>query len=150
MCDALCRLGGGDFPTPEALLAVPAADLARDTPLGYRVRTVHELARRTVEGRLPLDELATAGRFGEASAALADVWGVGPYARQHALMLVGDFSGIPVDCEVLKYLRGAHFDGRPVTAAEAVAPYAAFGPHRFLAFKFARMARRAAAAGGPA
>ncbi len=144
MCDALCRLGNGDFPTPAEVLAIAPDDLARQTPLGYRVRTVHELARLTADGRLPLDEWAAAGRFAEASAALGGVWGVGPYARKHALMLLGDFSDIPVDCEVLKYLRTTHFDGRPVSAAEAVAPYAEFDRFRFLAFKFGRMARRAA------
>jgi hypothetical protein len=57
-------------------------------------------------------------------------------------MLLGDYSTIPVDSEVLKYLSVAHFSGAKVKARDAVKPYENYGNFRFLAFKFARMARK--------
>ena len=67
---------------------------------------------------------------------------VGPYCVTHMLVLLGSYSDIPVDSEVLKYLRRTHFDGKAVKPAEAVRPYDRYGSFRFLAFKFARMGRR--------
>jgi 3-methyladenine DNA glycosylase/8-oxoguanine DNA glycosylase len=142
MCERLCEIGGGDFPTPRQVLKYSPARLARRVPLGYRSRTVLEIARRTEEGKLPLDEWAAAGDFERVRGALREVWGVGPYALSHMLVMLGDYSSIPVDCEVLKYLQAAHFGGAEVTAKEAVGPYERYGRHRFLAFKFGRMARK--------
>jgi 3-methyladenine DNA glycosylase/8-oxoguanine DNA glycosylase len=142
MCERLCEIGGGNFPRPRDVLRYGEKRLVRKVPLGYRIRTVMTVARLVEQGRLPLDELAEAGKFDEASEILKNIWGIGPYARAHILMLLGDYSRIPVDCEVLNYLRTVHFAGRKVSQAEAVAPYERFGRFSFLAFKFGRMARK--------
>jgi hypothetical protein len=57
------------------------------------------------------------------------------------LVLLGSYERIPVDSEVLKYLRQTHFGGEHVSAKEAVKPYDSYGKYRFLAYKFGRMAR---------
>ena len=75
-------------------------------------------------------------------ARLKEIWGVGPYALSHILVLLGDYSNIPVDCEILRYLRDVHFGGRAVSEKEAVTPYEEYGSYRYLAFKFGRMSRR--------
>lgn len=142
MCRRLCELGEGSFPAPRQILRYSPARLARKVPLGYRSRTVHALAKLTEDGRLPLDEWAAAGQFERVRETLGAVWGVGPYALSHMLVMLGDYSTIPVDCEVLRYLQAAHFNGRQVSAAEAVRPYEPFGRWRYLAFKFGRMARK--------
>ena len=74
--------------------------------------------------------------------ALAGIKGVGPYCVSHMIVLLGDYSEIPVDSEVLKYLRKTHFRGKAVSPAKATRPYEKYGSFRFLAFKFARMGRR--------
>ena len=73
---------------------------------------------------------------------MASVWGLGPYSVAHMLVLLGDYSEIPVDSEVLSYLRDTHFGGKAVSTKKAVKPYETYGKFRFLAFKFGCMARR--------
>jgi 3-methyladenine DNA glycosylase/8-oxoguanine DNA glycosylase len=142
MSAALCDLGGGNFPVPKLLLRYTEPKLARVVPLGYRARTVLDIARRSDAGKLPLDEWAAAGDWERVAALLDVIWGIGPYAAAHIRMLLGDFSTIPVDGEVLKYLRGVHFNGRPISPKKAVEPYAHHGRFQFLAFKFGRIARK--------
>jgi N-glycosylase/DNA lyase len=142
MCERLCLLDGDNFPTPEKVLALSEADLAKRTSCGYRAKTIRLVAKLTAEGKLRLDEWAREGEFDRAKASLKEIWGIGPYALNHVLVLLGDYSAIPVDSEVLAYLRKVHFRGKEVSAIEAVKPYGRYGRYAFLAFKFGRMARR--------
>jgi 3-methyladenine DNA glycosylase/8-oxoguanine DNA glycosylase len=142
MCEKLCELGNGNFPTPTQLSSYSPKRLARRVPLGYRSRTVLEVARLTIAGDLPLDDWAAEKQFDRIKIALKNIWGIGEYALNHILMLLGDFSAIPVDSEVLKYLSKTHFSGKKVSARDAVTPYARYGDFQFLAFKFGRMARK--------
>jgi len=142
MSDALCALDGGGFPTPELVLKYSARTLAARAPLGYRAETVRTIAKLTADGKLPLDEWAGCGDWEHVRSALAAIRGVGPYSVNHMLVLLGWYGNIPVDSEVLKYLRETHFDGQAVAAGQAVQPYGRYGQYRFLAYKCHRMARR--------
>ena len=142
MCHGLCSLNAGAFPTPQVILRHSLARLTRTAPLGYRARTVREAARLFAEGRMPLDNWAQDRDFGRIRAALLQIWGVGPYCADHMLVLLGCYGHIPVDSEVLRYLRNTHFGGKPVSQEKAVSPYEAYGDWRYLAFKFSRMARK--------
>ena len=142
MCDALCGLDGGGFPTPEILLKYSARQLAAEVPLGYRAETVRTVARLTAGGELALDEWAAAGDWDCVRSSLAAIRGVGPYSVNHMLVLLGWYGAIPVDSEVLRYLRETHFAGKPVGAKKAAEPYDGYGDFRFLAYKFQRMGRR--------
>jgi 3-methyladenine DNA glycosylase/8-oxoguanine DNA glycosylase len=127
MCQALCELDGGSFPDPEPIVRLSVARLARAAPLGYRAKTVRHIARLFAHGKLPLDSWAEAGEFDRIQAELLRIPGVGPYCVNHMLVLLGCYEHIPVDSEVLRYLRNAHFQGRQVSAQEAVAPYERYG-----------------------
>ena len=140
MVERLCVIGDGDFPTPVQVLEQSERRLARTTSCGYRARTIRIIADQTAQGKLPLDAWAGAGDFSRIKDALMPIWGIGPYALHHIMVLLGDYSTIPVDSEVLKYLRATHFDGRKVSERVAVRPYERFGEHRYLAFKFGRVA----------
>jgi 3-methyladenine DNA glycosylase/8-oxoguanine DNA glycosylase len=142
MCQKLCELASGNFPSPAQLSRYSPTRLATKVPLGYRSKTVLEIARLTIAGDLPLDEWAHAKQFDRIKSALENIWGIGPYALSHILMLLGDYSTIPVDSEVLKYLSHTHFAGAKVKPKDAVKPYENYGNFQFLAFKFARMARK--------
>ena len=142
MCEQLCALDGGGFPTPELLLQFSARRLASKVSLGYRTDTVCSLARLSAAGKLPLDEWAARGEYEQVRAALRAVRGVGPYSINHMLVLLGWYGDIPVDSEVLRYLRQTHFSGAPASPDEAVQPYERYGRYRFLAYKFGRMAGR--------
>jgi N-glycosylase/DNA lyase len=142
MCEALCSLDSGGFPSPDVLLRYSTRQLARKTPVGYRARTIRAVAKLTAESKLPLDEWAGSSDFATIRERLTAIWGLGPYSVAHMLVMLGDYGEIPVDSEVLSYLRETHFRSRHVTAKEAVKPYERYGKFRFLAFKFGRMARR--------
>jgi 3-methyladenine DNA glycosylase/8-oxoguanine DNA glycosylase len=142
MCESLCRLKEGAFPTPESLLQYSVTDLAQKVPLGYRAETVLDIAKLFHEDNPPLDELARTGQFQAIKDFLKRINGVGPYSVNHMLVLLGYYGEIPVDSEVLKYVSKTHFRGKPITPKQAVAPYDEYGDFRFLAYKFLRMAQR--------
>jgi len=142
MSDALCALDGGGFPTPELVLKHSTRQLAGKVPLGYRAETVRTVARLAADGKLPLDQWAAAGDWDRIRECLTAIRGVGPYSINHMLVLLGWYGNIPVDSEVLQYLRCTHFGGRAVPAEQAVQPYGRYGQYRFLAYKCHRMARR--------
>ena len=142
MCRSLCRLDGASFPCPEAIVRMSVSELARAAPLGYRAKTVHHIARLFIDGKLPLDSWAEAGEFDRIRTALLQIPGVGSYCADHMLVLLGCYEHIPVDSEVLRYLRGTHFRGEPVSAQRAVSPYERYGRWRYLAYKFSRIGQR--------
>ena len=142
MSDALCALDGGGFPTPEIVLKNSTRRLAARVPLGYRAATVRTVAKLTADGKLPLDQWAAAGDWDRIRSSLAAIRGLGPYSVNHMLVLLGWYGDIPVDSEVLTYLRDTHFGGRAVAADKATQPYGRYGQFRFLAYKCHRMARR--------
>lgn len=142
MAESLSALAGGGFPSPEDLLPYSPKRLAKLAPVGYRAGTIIDLARRCAEGRLAVDGWAQEGDFARVREALGGIKGFGPYSVNHVLVLLGSYDGIPVDSEVLAYLRRTHFDGREVGPGEAVQPYDRYGRFRFLAFKFGRMGRK--------
>ena len=143
MCEKLCALDpDGNFPTPQRILDFSERQLASRTACGYRAKTILTVARLFANEKLPLDDWAARKEFDRIAAALQPIWGIGPYALSHILVLLGDYRTIPVDSEILKYLSKTHFKGRKVTAKRAVEPYERFGDFRYLAFKFGRMSRR--------
>jgi len=139
MCQALCRFGEGAFPTPTSLLAFNERRLAACIPLGYRARTVLTLAKLYDQRRLPFDDWAAQGQFERIRQTLRPVWGIGPYALNHILVLLGCYDAIPVDSEARRFLSETHFGGKTVSPQEAVRPYEKYGKFRFLAFQFSRL-----------
>jgi 3-methyladenine DNA glycosylase/8-oxoguanine DNA glycosylase len=143
MCEKLCALDrDGNFPGPGTILRFSERQLATKTKCGYRARTIRTVAKMFIEGKLPLDDWASRGEFERIRETLGEIWGIGPYALSHILVLLGDYRTIPVDSEIIKYLSRTHFNGRKITPKKAVEPYERYGDFRFLAFKFGRMARR--------
>ena len=141
MCEALCRLGEGAFPTAVTLLKFNERRLAAQAPLGYRAKTVLLLSRLHDAGRLPLDAWAAQGDFAQIKDTLAPIWGIGPYALSHILVLLGCYDAIPVDSEAIGFLRRTYFGGEAVSPKLAVTPYDKYGKFRFLVFQFHRLAQ---------
>lgn len=139
MCQALCRLDGGAFPTPASLLAFNERRLAAAVPLGYRAKTVLMLSRLHEDGKLPLDDWAAQEHFAKIRETLSPIWGIGPYALSHILVLLGCYDSIPVDTEATRFLSETHFGGEAISPKKAVRPYENYGKWRFLAFQFHRL-----------
>lgn len=136
MVAALVSLGDGLFPQPNELLAIGPERLANECKLGFRARTVD-----TVTAQLLQD--AVINRDGSAREDrvnydyLTSLKGIGPYSAAHTMMLMRDFSTLPVDSEVSAYLREQGLD--PKDAQDALQHW---GQYRFLGYKLKRMVDR--------
>jgi N-glycosylase/DNA lyase len=92
------RLGGGAFPTPEAMAAA-GKDVYRDVVRsGYRGAYLRSLAAGVAEGTIDLEALLDPDLSDEEVATrLLALPGVGPYAAAHVMMLVGRYSLLILD-----------------------------------------------------
>ena len=143
----LCRMFGepcpGDgkaftFPGPDRLAAASNRDL-QAAKLGFRALYVSEFARRVVDGDLDLD----AWRWEEDTAALRamvlGVKGIGNYAANHLLMLLGHYDQIPCDSEVRSYLGISPKAPQKEVERVAAKRYRHWGRFAYLAYKFERV-----------
>jgi len=142
MCSALCSLDSGNFPTPKEILQYNDKKLSDMVPVGYRSRTILEISRLWEDGKNDIDKWAKEKDFEKIRNVLGNVWGIGDYCLNHILVLLGDYSFIPVDSEVLRYLKDVYFQGCDISAKEAVKPFEKYGKFRYLAYKYERMARK--------
>ncbi len=91
MIAALVDLGGGAFPTPAIVAAAGTQYLIDRVRMGYRARSLHELAAQIVDGTFDAEALraATGAQEEEVAARLSALRGFGPYAVAHAMQLLG-------------------------------------------------------------
>jgi len=122
------------FPTPAGLAAISPAELRRKARVGYRAGYIHELACRVAGGRLDLDGLEHwPGSADERYHRLRQIRGVGDYAASHLCMLLGDYSRLAIDTEMLRLLKERH-PRRRFTAASIRACYRQWHPYQSLAY----------------
>ena len=91
MVAALVALGGGAFPTPQIVVDAGVAYLTDTVRMGYRARSLYELATSIHEGAFAPESLRAAGGAQEedVAARLGSLRGFGPYAVAHAMQLLG-------------------------------------------------------------
>jgi 3-methyladenine DNA glycosylase/8-oxoguanine DNA glycosylase len=123
------------FPTPERLARTTEARLRRESRLGYRAPYVLGLARSIASGSLDLeafrlDQLSTPTLRKQ----LLAIKGVGNYAAANLLVLLGRYDYLPVDSWALKMVSNEWYGGKPVTAREVEAAFAAWGKWKGLAY----------------
>jgi N-glycosylase/DNA lyase len=145
MVEGLCELFGQPvpgthpaaftFPDPESLAAASEDDL-RAAKLGFRARWIHHLAVQVAGGEV--DPSSWIGRKDVEilRKELLALKGVGPYAANHILMMLGHYGYIPADSEAASRLGLP--PGTPTAAIErqAVDRYADWGEYAFLAYRF--------------
>jgi N-glycosylase/DNA lyase len=127
------ELGGGAFPTPEAMAAAPDAFYAEVVRAGYRGPYLRTLATLAAEGAVDLEGLLDPELPDEeAEARLLALPGVGPYACAHAMMLVGRYRRLILDSWTRpKYARVA---GRKAKDATIERRFRRYGEYAGLAF----------------
>ena len=136
MVMSLVDLNDGVFPNPSELLKFEDFELADKCKLGFRKETL----RHATDQLLSKDVINQEGSLlgGRPSHAdLMGIKGIGPYTAAHSLMLLQDFSQIPVDSEVSASLVSQGID--PKAAQEA---FSRWGDYRFLAYKIARIVEK--------
>jgi N-glycosylase/DNA lyase len=122
------------FPTPEAMAAQPV-EFYRDTVrAGYRSAYFKELAERVVAGDVDTEswlgsELSTADLKRE----MKRVKGVGDYAAENLLKLVGRYDVLALDSWVRGKFAKVRNGGRACDDKKITRFYARFGPWRGLA-----------------
>ena len=150
MVSNLCRMFGepcvGDgeaftFPTPERLAAVTVDDL-KAAKVGFRARYILELARRVVDGDLDLDAWCREIGLRCPPVVAPRRQGVGSYAANHLLMLLGHYGEIPCDSEVREYLGMSPKAAQKEVERAAAKRYGHWGRYAFLAYKFERVFKR--------
>jgi 3-methyladenine DNA glycosylase/8-oxoguanine DNA glycosylase len=129
--------GARAFPTPEALAARPLAFFRDGVHAGYRAPYLEALATRVARGSLDLESLRDPARPAEdVYATLRSIVGIGPYAADNLMRLVGhnDRLGLDSWCRAryVKLYPRAPKTGRALDAAIA-RRYRRFAPHQGLA-----------------
>lgn len=125
------------FPTPEQIAAAPLDVLQTEVRLGYRSTYVHELAKRVVQGELDLEALKqSALPSSELKKQLKAIKGVGDYAANTLLMLLGRYDKLAIDSEARAFVSQKYYGGRPATDQDILSIYEKWGAYQYLAHWF--------------
>ncbi|MCL7943946.1 hypothetical protein [Marinobacter sp. ATCH36] len=136
MVGHLVSVGGGLFPQPHEILDTDPERLAKECKLGFRARTVANVTARLLDDDV-INPEGSACEHRVTYDYLVSLKGIGPYSAAHVMMLLRDFSTVPVDSEVSAYLRERGLD--PKDAQEA---FQHWGEYRFLGYKLRRIVDR--------
>ncbi|KAL3159278.1 hypothetical protein ABBQ32_011240 [Trebouxia sp. C0010 RCD-2024] len=139
MNQALCAaVGRGAFPSPAMLVQAGVQRLQSQCGLGYRAKTLLNLAVQVDDGEVDLAGLEDPGLSAkDLYQRLMRLPGVGPFTAANMLQLLGHYSQIPCDSETVRHLQKAH----KLTACtmanvqqQAQQVYAKYAPYQFLAY----------------
>ena len=125
------------FPTPAQVAAADPALFANVIRMGYRNAYVQQLAAEIVSGARDLEALRHATLpTAELKKAVKSIKGIGDYAAHTLLMLLGDYSELPIDSEYRSFVVARYFAGQTPSEKELAAIYAAWGEWKYLAYWF--------------
>lgn len=111
------------FPTPEAMAAMPHSFYRDEVRAGYRGPYFKELAERVASGELDVEGwLKSDLPTGELRREMKRVKGVGDYAAENLLKLVGRYDVLALDSWVRAKFSRLHRNGR-TTPDEKIARY---------------------------
>ena len=143
----LCRNVGSDgaFPTPEEIYAVGPDFLKEHCRVGYRGKYIWNLAKSIVEGQLDLTRDLGSTASGECLKSRDDVQkellklsGIGPFAANNILQLMGYFDSHPYDTETVRLWKEEFGAPKSATKTEifklAKAHYSDYAPYEFTAY----------------
>ena len=131
------EVGEGMFPTPAQVLDFGEKWLRERAKIGFRARTLYEATDRMLESGL-LDNQGNGAVDRISYDDMIGLHGIGPYAAGHLMMLLHDYSRIPVDSEVESYCRETF----GIEPKEIQAFFDRWGEYRFLGYKFDRAVER--------
>ncbi len=126
--------GRRSFPTPAAMAAMPMSFYRDEVRAGYRAPYLKELAERVASGSLDVEgwlesELPTV----ELKREMKCVKGVGDYAAENLLKLIGRYDVLALDSWVRATFARTRNNGRAATDAKITRYYSRFNSWRGLA-----------------
>jgi 3-methyladenine DNA glycosylase/8-oxoguanine DNA glycosylase len=124
------------FPTIAAV-ARASNELLAQARLGYRAPYIATFARQAMNGEIALEEcnnpdLSTE----ELQKRLLSIKGVGNYAANTLLMLLGRYEHLAYDTAMRDFVGQKYFDGQQPTEEDALAIYDSWGRWKYLAYWF--------------
>jgi 3-methyladenine DNA glycosylase/8-oxoguanine DNA glycosylase len=126
--------GNRTFPTPEAMALMPVKFYVNEVRAGYRSEYLKELADRVASGTLDVEgwfksPLSTTDLLKE----MRGVKGVGPYAAENVLKLLGRYDGLALDSWTRARFFSIRNNGRKTTDKKIARYYSRFKEWRGLA-----------------
>jgi N-glycosylase/DNA lyase len=122
------------FPTPEAMAAQPVEFYREVVRAGYRSEYLKELAGRVASGELNVESWLTSGlSTADLKREMKRVKGVGDYAAENLLKLVGRYDVLALDSWVRGKFRKVRGRGRACDDKKIARFYSRFGEWRGLA-----------------
>lgn len=131
--DLIDEVGGGVFPTPTRILDFGEPGLREKAKLGFRSRTLYRATDRMLASGL-IDDQGNGAEERITYEEMIALYGVGPYAASHLMVLLNDFRRIPVDSEVRSYCR----DRLGIETDQIEPFFARWGDYKFLGYKLNR------------
>lgn len=134
--DLVDEVGGGVFPTPTQILDFGETRLREKVKLGFRSRTLYQATDRMLASSL----IDVQGNGAESIAyeEMVALYGIGPYAASHLMVLLNDFRRIPIDSEVRSYCR----EKLGIETDQIEPLFARWGDYKFLGYKLHRTMSR--------
>lgn len=126
--------GRKSFPTPD-MMANQSADFYRDkVRAGYRAPYLKELAQRVASGKLELESWLTNDTpLPDLMKEMKSVKGVGNYAAENLLKLIGRYDGLALDSWTRAQFARARNNGRAASDKKIMRFYSRFSSWRGLA-----------------
>ena len=131
------EIGGGVFPRPVEVLEAGHDHLLKKIRMGYRAKVLIEATEALISKGL-ISEEGTGKDDDICYEDLISLKGIGPYAANHLMLLLHDFSRIPVDSSVTRYCT----EMLGLTKADIPAHFASWGDFSFLGFQLGRIISR--------
>jgi len=127
--------GNSTFPSPSAIASKSETFLRRKIKAGYRAPYLLELSRRVASGDLNVEAWrATSLSTADLLKQLRAIKGIGPYAAENMLKLLGRYDHLGLDSWVRARYYRLHHAGRKVKDTTIQARYNKYGKWRGLLF----------------
>jgi 3-methyladenine DNA glycosylase/8-oxoguanine DNA glycosylase len=126
--------GHRTFPSPEAMALMPVKFYVNEVRAGYRAEYLKELADRVASGALDVEAwLASPLATADLTKEMRGVKGVGPYAAENLLKLLGRYDGLALDSWTRAKFFSVRNNGRKTTDKKIARYYSRFKEWRGLA-----------------
>jgi 3-methyladenine DNA glycosylase/8-oxoguanine DNA glycosylase len=126
--------GHRSFPNAEAMASMPLEFFVEQVRAGYRAAYLKELAERVASGELNVDEWLTSPLpTAELTKQIKGVKGVGNYAAENVLKLLGRYDGLALDSWTRAKFFEVRSNGRKANDKKIARYYSRFNEWRGLA-----------------
>ena len=126
--------GQRTFPTPEAMALMPLKFYVNEVRAGYRSEYLKLLADRVASGALDVEAWLTSPlSTADLTKEMRGVKGVGPYAAENVLKLLGRYDGLALDSWTRAKFFSVRNNGRKTTDKKIARYYSRFKEWRGLA-----------------